>query len=204
MKKSTIYLAVVAALSITACSHAKPVAQQPAPTPTVVTVAPAATEILKVSAKVDSVDLANRTVTLKGKDGKLFTMKVSKRVTDLKNVMPGDKFVIQYTQAIALSLTLAAQGTQPGVSEIHTLSVSAKAKGVDPFMEDSQTVFASTKIVSINAKKRVAVLKTADGNLIKVKVDERVLDLNKFKAGNEVMVEYVQDLAIGFMHPTPK
>ena len=47
-------------------------------------------------------------------------------------------------------------------------------------------------------------LSTPDGKVLKVKVDKAVLGLENFKAGDEVLVEYVQDIAIGFVKPAKK
>ena len=41
------------------------------------------------------------------------------------------------------------------------------------------------------------------GEKQKVKVDPSVLGLEKFKAGDDVMVEFVDDTAIGFVTPAP-
>ena len=38
-----------------------------------------------------------------------------------------------------------------------------------------------------------------DGKHVKVLVDKAVLGLEKFKVGDEVLVEYAQELAIGFV-----
>jgi hypothetical protein len=40
-----------------------------------------------------------------------------------------------------------------------------------------------------------------NGEKQKVKVDPAVLDLEKFKAGDDVIVEFVDDTAIGFVTP---
>jgi hypothetical protein len=42
-----------------------------------------------------------------------------------------------------------------------------------------------------------------DGKVNKVKVDKSVLGLENFKVGDDVVVEYVQDMAVGFV-ATPK
>ena len=71
-----------------------------------------------------------------------------------------------------------------------------------PFAEEIDTIVATAKIKSINAKQRTAELTGPQGKTIKVKVDKAVLGLEKFKVGDEVVIEYVQDMAIGFVAPT--
>ena len=200
MKKTAIYLSLVAAVGLTAC------ASKPAPAPAVekpaaVKLDPVAAQVTVFTATVDSVDLQNRTVVLKDAKGNTSPMKVAKSVANLQNVQKGDVFVIEYAQAVAVSLVQAPKGAAPGVSEAHTVSVAGQKPGSEPFAEETDTVYATAKIVSINAKNQTAVLAIPNGKKITVKIDKRVTGLKKFKVGNEVLVEYVQDLAIGFVRP---
>ena len=104
MKKQAIYLALLAAIGLSAC------ASKPAPTPAPAVEKPAAQKIEPVAAQVtvftatvDSVDLKNRTVVLKDAQGNTAPMKVAKSVANLQNVQKGDVFVIEYAQAVAVS-----------------------------------------------------------------------------------------------------
>ena len=203
MKKQAIYLALLAAIGLSAC------ASKPAPTPAPAVEKPAAQKIEPVAAQVtvftatvDSVDLKNRTVVLKDAQGNTAPMKVAKSVANLQNVQKGDVFVIEYAQAVAVSLVKAPKGATPGISESHSVSVAGQKPNTEPFSEETDTVYATAKIVNINAKNQTAVLATPDGKKIKVKVDKRITGLKKFKVGNEVLVEYVQDLAVGFVRPS--
>ena len=75
----------------------------------------------------------------------------------------------------------------------------------------ADVVVISATVDSVDAKKRIVVLKDANGNLAQMnvskqvndldKVDQSVLGLEKFKAGDDVMVEFVDDTAIGFVTP---
>ena len=70
-----------------------------------------------------------------------------------------------------------------------------------PFEETTDTVYATVKISTIDAKTRVVTFTLPSGEKQKVKVDQSVLGLEKFKAGDDVMVEFVDDTAIGFVTP---
>lgn len=202
MKKHAISLAIFAAVGLTACAS-KP-APTPAPAvekPAAAKLAPAIAQVTVFTATVDSVDLANRTVVLKDANGNLAPMKVAKSVKDLENVKKGDVFVIEYAQAIALSLIKAPKGATPGLAETHSVYVSGQKQGSEPFAEEIDTVYATAKIVNINTKKQTAVLALPGGKKVTVKIDSRITGLKKFKVGNEVLVEYVQDLAVGFVRP---
>jgi hypothetical protein len=202
MKKHAIYLALIAAIGLSACASKPAPTPAPAPAPTAQKIEPVAAQVTVFTATVDSVDLKNRTVVLKDANGNTAPMKVAKSVANLQNVQKGDVFVIEYAQAVAVSLVKAPKGATPSISESHSVSVAGQKPNAEPFAEETETVYATAKIININTKNQTAVLATPDGKKIKVKVDKRVTGLKKFKVGNEVLVEYVQDLAVGFVRPS--
>lgn len=199
MKKSLLLAALLATAGITAQAQtAAPAAKQASAQPV-----PVAAEVVVLTATVDSVDAKTRTVTLKNDQGQLAPMKVGKNVPDFANIKKGDIFVVEYAQAVAVGLVAAPKGTQPGVSATRAVKVQDQANK-KPFAEEIDTIYATAKIKSIDAKARTAVLTTPDGKTLKVKVDKAVMGLENFKAGDEVLVEYVQDIAIGFVKPAKK
>ena len=199
MKKSLLLAALLATAGVTAQAQtAAPAANQAAAQPM-----PVAAEVVVLTATVAKVDAKTRTVELQNDQGQLAPMKVGKNVPDFANIKKGDVFVVEYAQAVAVGLIAAPKGTQPGVSATRAVKVQDAAKK-KPFAEEVDTVYATAKIKSIDAKARTAVLSTPDGKTLKVKVDKAVLGLEKFKAGDEVLVEYVQDIAIGFVKAAKK
>ncbi|MBK8640186.1 MAG: hypothetical protein IPN92_18595 [Chromatiaceae bacterium] len=176
---------VVAAEATATGVHAKPV--------------PVAAEVTLITARIESTNPKTRTLMIKDAQGNLTAMKVGKSVPDFDKIKKGDEFVVEFTQAIAVGLVAAPKGAKPGITETRTLAVSGK--GSKPFAEEVDTVAATAKILSIDAKKRSAVLSMPDGKHLKVQVGKAVLGLEKFKVGDEVLVEYAQELAIGFVAP---
>jgi hypothetical protein len=57
-----------------------------------------------VTGSVEAVDVAKRTVTLKGPEGKTRTLKVDPSVKRLAEVKKGDQVVARHTEALALSV----------------------------------------------------------------------------------------------------
>ena len=198
MKKSLFANAVaslVASFGLVVSSAA--VAQAPA------NVQPVAAEVMVMTATVNSVDLKKRVVVLKDANGNLAEMNVSKQVNDLEKVKKGDLFVVEHAQAIAIGLTAAPKDANPGVSGVRKVIVSAKGSA-KPFEETIDTIFATVKISTIDAKTRVVTFAMPSGEIQKVKVDPSVLELDKFKAGDDVVVVFVDDTAIGFVTPQKK
>lgn len=161
---------------------------------------PLAAEVVVLTATVDSVDLKKRIVVLKDANGNLAQMNVSKQINDLDKVKKGDVFVVEHAQAIAVGLVSAPKDAKPGVSGVRSVMVSGKGSA-KPFEETTDTVYATVKITTIDAKTRVVTFTLPSGEKQRVKVDQTVLGLEKFKAGDDVMVEFVDDTAIGFVTP---
>jgi hypothetical protein len=169
-------------------------AQQPAK------MLPLAAEVVVLGATVDSVDVKNRIVVLKDANGNLAQMNVAKSINDLDKVKKGDVFLVEHAQAIAVGLTAAGKGSKPGVSGVRAITIAGKGSA-KPFEEITDTIYATVKISTIDQKTRVVTFTLPSGEKQKVKVDPAVLGLEKFKAGDDVMVEFIDDTAIGFVTP---
>lgn len=61
---------------------------------------------MTVTATVEDIDMKKPTVTLKGSEGKLLTVKIKDR-KNLENVKVGDEVVLTYTEALAISVEKA-------------------------------------------------------------------------------------------------
>jgi len=164
---------------------------------------PLAAEVVVLSATVDSVDVKKRIVVLKDANGNLAQMNVSKSINDLDKVKKGDVFMVEHAQAVAVGLTAAGKDQKPGVSSVRSVVIAGKGSA-KPFEETTDTVYATVKISTIDQKTRVVTFTLPNGEKQRVKVDPAVLGLEKFKAGDDVMVEYVDDTAIGFVTPPKK
>ena len=161
---------------------------------------PLAADVVVLGATVDSVDTKKRIVVLKDANGNLAQMNVSKQVNDLDKVKKGDVFLVEHAQAIAIGLTAAGKDAKPGVSGVRSVVIAGKGS-TKPFEETTDTVYATVKITTIDAKTRVVTFTLPSGEKQRVKVDQSVLGLEKFKAGDDVMVEFVDDTVIGFVTP---
>ena len=161
---------------------------------------PLAAEVIVLSATVDSVDVKKRIVVLKDANGNLAQMNVSKAINDLDKVKKGDVFLVEHAQAVAVGLTAAAKDAKPGVSGVRSVTIAGKGSA-KPFEETTDTIYATVKISTIDQKTRIVTFTMPSGEKQKVKVDPAVLGLEKFKAGDDVIIEFVDDTAIGFVTP---
>lgn len=190
MKKSVYALFASIGLALSASA----LAQMPAK------MVPLAADVMVLTATVDSVDMKTRVVTLKDANGNLAQMNVAKSVHDLGKVKKGDVFVVEHAQAIAVGLTAAGKDQKPGASGVHSVVMAGKG-AAKPFEETQDTVYATVKISTIDYNSRVVTFTLPSGEKQKVKVAPSVLGLEKFKAGDDVMVEFVDDTIITFETP---
>ncbi len=197
MKKSLLLAALLATAGLNVQAQTAAPAAAPA-----AEVAPVAAEVTIMTATVDSVNAKTRTVMLKNDQGQLAPMTVGKSVTNFNKIKKGDTFVVEYAQAVVVGLVAAPKGAQPSVTGTRTVKVQDQSNK-KPFAEEIDTIKATAVIKSINAKARTAEITMPDGKVNKVKVDKAVLGLDNFKVGDDVVVEYVQDMAVGFV-ATPK
>jgi hypothetical protein len=65
-------------------------------------------DTMEVAAKVEAIDKAKRTVTLKGPEGNTVTVKVHKNVKEFDQLKVGDDIVARYTEAVAIAIKAPA------------------------------------------------------------------------------------------------
>ena len=153
----------------------------------------AATEIgdsVTVTATVTSIDLATRTVELKGKDGKTATVVVPEEVANLDKLKVGDTVKTTYAVAIAAEILKPGETAAPA-------SVSAAKQGGGEIVSARQES-AVVKIKSIDLKTNSVTLIGPKGNTetVKVKRPELQEKLKTLKPGDEVQLTYTEAMAI--------
>lgn len=146
---------------------------------------------VKVTATVTEIDKATRTVTLKGPEGKEFTVVAGPEVRNFDQIKVGSEVLVSFRQALALELkkgggapreivesskaTQAKPGAQPSAAAAHTVTAMADVTAIDP----------STQVVTLRGPKRT--------------VDLRVPDPKQFKmiaVGDQVQVTYTEAVAV--------
>jgi Cu/Ag efflux protein CusF len=184
------------ALAVLAASAAGPVAaQQPdAKADSVTVTSPGkgtTVNTVKITASVQAVDYANRTVTLKGPRGKVVTLAVAPEVRNFDQMKAGDSVVVRYVEA--LSLELKKGGT--GVTERVESQDSARAQpGERPAGAVARQVKATANVIAVNRKTQVVTLRGP-----KQTVDLKVRDpkqLKLVKVGDRVEATYTEAMAI--------
>jgi hypothetical protein len=133
----------------------------------------------QVQARVDAIDYAKRTVTLKTDKGSV-TLEVGPQAKNFDQVKVGDKVTADFYNSAAVyvrRVEYAAPGAQPSGVIVKTKEITARVDAID-----QQT--------------RMATLTGSGGNSVTFKVDDAVQNLDRIKAGDQVVVRYTEALAL--------
>lgn len=191
--KKVMTLTVLAAASLLALpALAQDKAATVAPTVSAIADALAVREKVTATAVVQAVDQKNRLLTLKGEDGKVFTIKVGDEVRNLAQVYAGDTVKATYHQALAVQLD-TIQGT--GVNQrIVTVSAGRAPAGQMPAGAVEEKVEMLGTILAVDKAKRTVLVQGAVHHVtLQIPADMDVKDL---KAGDQVRAVYTQELAV--------
>jgi hypothetical protein len=150
-----------------------------------------AARVMTITASVEAVDKAERTVTLKGPRGNVMTLPVSEKAKNFDKIKVGDQVVVRYLEALSLELkkdgtakperteregTATAQpGKQPAAGAARQVTVVADVTAVDP----------KRQTVTLRGPERTVELKLKDPNQIKL-----------VKVGDQVVATYTEAIAV--------
>ena len=162
-------------------------------------------QAVEIQATVTAIDKANRTVTVKGPQGKLRTFAVGKEARNFDQVNVGDLVTLTYAEAVTVSLEKAA-GAKPGVTvteDLKRAEPGAKPGGV----MTSQTTIVGT-VTAIDTKSQLVTVRGPEGKEVDLKVQDPA-KLKNVKIGALVKATYTEALAISVTTPkapaaTPK
>jgi hypothetical protein len=153
--------------------------------------------VMSMSASVEAIDAANRTLTLKGPKGNVRTLAVGPQVKNFDQIKVGDFVVVRYFEALTLELKkggkeLRARSERQG-------AVSAQP-GEQPAAGAARQVTVVADVVAVNTKTRTVTLRGP-----KQTVNLRLRDPNQIKlikVGDQVEATYTEAAAVS-VEPAP-
>lgn len=192
---------IVVLLSLAAAASPAMAQQAPAPAAgAVVASAPGkavAASKARATAVVTAIDLASRTVTLKGPKGRVFDVVAGDEVRNLEQVRVGDHVVVEYVRALAMELV-----KNTGIRESTERSDAVRAEaGQKPGGAVGRHITAIADVVDVNRKAKTITLKGPKGNLVELAV-ENPEQFKVVKKGDQVRVDYVEAVAVA-VEPAP-
>ena len=141
-----------------------------------------AVEVVKATATVEKIDLQTRKVTLLLDDGKKKTYKVDDRVQNLAQVKVGDHLEMSFTEEIAI--VVGKSNETPGAASAEQVSVAPN--GSKPGIVMVETSAMSAQILAVDAQNHRVTLLDPDGKKKTIKVSKKVTNLNDLKVGETV------------------
>lgn len=155
------------------------------------------TETAQIKAKVEDIDTAKRTVTLKGPRGNTVTLKADQSMENFDQIKKGDQIVATYIESMAVFVAKA--GEKPVTGEVEV--VKAAPKGDKPSIIAVDTVQETLAVVGIDYKKRKITLKWPDGKTKTVKIHKNVKGFKKIKKGDSIVVRLTEAVAVAVKTP---
>jgi hypothetical protein len=152
----------------------------------------AAAAVVKVSATVEAVDPATRSVTLKGPKGNLKTIVAGDEVRNFDQIKVGDKVTVQYVEALTVELKKDGKAV---VGRTETSDLQRSAAGQKPGGVAKQEVTVVADVVGVDAKKKTVSVKNEKGEVIDLHVDDPE-QIKLVKKGDQIQATYTQAVAI--------
>jgi hypothetical protein len=173
---------------------AAPKAEAPAGKPGLVVA-----DVTTITATVEAVDQAKRTVTLKGPKGRTVTLTVPPEARNFDQVKVGDKLKAKYVDSIAIFVRKSSD--PPDAAE--TQAVAVAPRGQKPMAAALNTVEVTANVEKVDYQKRLITLKGPEGNVRTLKVDPRVKRLAEIKPGDDIVLRRTEAVAIEVTSPKP-
>ncbi len=145
-----------------------------------------------LKAKVEAIDSAERTVTLRGEQGREIQVKVGPEARNFDKLKVGDEVQADVYSAAVISLRKSNE--PPSMTETDT--VARAAPGGPPGGAAVDTMVITATVDAIDPRTRMITLTGPQGKARTFKVDDSVGDLDKVKKGDQVVLRLLEAVAL--------
>jgi hypothetical protein len=159
----------------------------------------AAARVVTITASVEAIDAAERTVTLKGPRGNVVTLPVGPQVKNFDRIKVGDRVAVRYFEALSLELKKGGSGIR---ERSERQGAETAQPGQQPAAGAARQVTVMADVVAVDAKRQVITLRGP-----KRTVDLRVRDpkqIKLVKVGDQVEATYTEAVAVSVEPAKPK
>jgi Cu/Ag efflux protein CusF len=152
-------------------------------------------DLLEVTATVEAIDLATRTVTVRDGADNEYVVEAGPEVRNLEQVKVGDEIVVSYYAALAAEFKKPGEGVQGVQAEA---AAGRAPLGERPAGAAGRRVTATIVIDSVNAEENTVTFTGPQGVLRTVAVEDPAAQafIKQLKHGDEVELTYTEALAI--------
>jgi hypothetical protein len=159
----------------------------------------AAASVVSVSATVEAVDSATRSVTLKGPKGDLHTVVAGDDVRNFDQIKVGDKLTVKYVEALTIELKKDGKAV---VGRTETSDLQRAAVGQKPGGIAQNEVTLVADVVGVDMKKKTVSVKDEKGEVVDLHVQDPE-QIKLVKKGDQIQATYTQAVAIA-LEPAAK
>lgn len=153
-------------------------------------------QVISVTATVQAIDYAKRTVTLKG-PRRTVTLEVGPEARNFDQVKVGDKVKVDYVASFAVFVKKS--DAPPSVRQGDVVQVAPR--GGKPGGVAVSTREVTATVAGINYKNRTVDLKGPGGRTVRLPVDKSVERFEEVKKGDQVVVRQTEAVAIDVQKP---
>jgi hypothetical protein len=155
------------------------------------------TEVVAITATVEEIDYQKRTLSLKGPDGRIFTLKVDKGLNNFDQIKKGDQVKGEYLEA--LGVYIRKPDWPPAVVEAGNIAVTPK--GRPPAVVIVDAIQLPGTVEAVDFAKRTVTLKGPEGNTKTFVVNQNAKRFEKLKKGDEIVLVITEAIAISVQKP---
>jgi len=148
-----------------------------------------------LTATIEAIDKANRSVTLKNPQGVSFDLRVPDQMQGFNSLKVGDQVTATYWKATALKLRKAGDTTPPAGPSTMTQRQDRK-----PGSETRREQTVTATVQAVDATARSITVKGANDHVIPIDVGDAGL-LQNLKPGDSVDVTYYESLLVKIERP---
>jgi hypothetical protein len=157
-------------------------------------------DAVTITAKVEAVDLANRTVTVRGPMGRSVVIKADDRVKNLAQVKVGDELVFKYIEAVSIELKKGSTGRMETTTSTGPVTAPMGAK---PGMAAVTTTTMVANVDKVDTSNNEVLLHGPQGRYVEVKVKDPAV-MKDIKVGDSVQATYTEALLVEVVGPAKK
>lgn len=154
-------------------------------------------DVVVMQATVQAINANERIIVLADGAGNVQTIEVDPEVKNFDQIALGDIVTVEYFESVALFL--GSPDDKPGEFEKQIMHTAEK--GERPGMIAIDVVEIIATVSAIDKENMKVKLKGADGNMITLKIDPDMADIEKIKVGDTVHARYTEAVAVSVTEP---
>ena len=147
---------------------------------------------ITLKTKIEAIDRTGRTVTLKGKDGKLQTLYAEPEIKRFDELKVGDTVTFEYTEAIAVSVRKPGQPVAAAATGEPSI---VRGTGAKPSGTVTRQLTGTVLVKDVDHGSGVLTFLAQDYHTVSVRVEDKKL-LKGVKPGDRVEVTYSNALIV--------